>query len=132
MHNLIYCRWCLSLTVQISREDGIEPRVIIWDLVHVLYLVEVVGELPGDGAVEPGLQVGRPILVEDVLAACVALADACNARVDTLAAVHVLDGNLTEEEVDILADLVGADKVRLVKVVRVVLDRALEAVFTSA
>ena len=95
-------------------------------------LVEVVGELAGDGAVEPGLEVGGPVLVQDVLAAGVLLADPGHPRVDGLAAVHVLSRHLAEEEVDVVADLVGADKVGLVQHVGVVLDGPLETVLAPA
>ena len=56
------------------------------------------------------------------------LAYPSNSAVDRLAAVHVLDCYLTQEVVDMFPDLVGADKVRLVKHVAVVLDPPLEAV----
>ena len=118
----------LSLTVEVGGEHCVEPRIIVRNLVDTLDLVEKVGKLPGNRTVEPGLEVGGPVLVQDVLAPGVPLADPRNPGVDALPAVHVLHGNLAEEEVDVLPDLVGADKVRLVEVVGVVLDGPLEAV----
>lgn len=41
-------------------------------------LIEVEGEFAGDGAVEPGLEVGGPVLRKDVLATGVLLANPCN------------------------------------------------------
>ena len=61
--------------------------------------------LTWDGAVEPGLEVGGPVLVEDVLAPRVPLAHPGHPRVHGLAAVHVLDGHLAKEEVHVLAHL---------------------------
>ena len=78
-------------------------------------LIEVVGELAGDGAVEPCLEVGGLVLVQDVLVAGVLLADLGHPRVDGFAAVHVLRRYLAEEEVDMVADFVGAGKVGLVQ-----------------
>ncbi len=49
-----------------------------------LNLVEEEWELPGDRAVQSGLEVGGPVLREDVLAANVALANAGNAGVNGL------------------------------------------------
>ena len=77
------------------------------------------------------LEVGDPVLLEDVLAPGVSLANAGNARVHALPAVHVLHRNLAEEEVHVVADLVGAHKVRLVQMVGVVLDGSLKAVLAT-
>jgi 2-keto-4-pentenoate hydratase len=76
-------------------------------------LVEVEGKLAGDGAVEARLEVGRPVLAQDVLAASVFLADAADARENVLAAVDVLDGRLSEEKVHVLAHVKRTHKVRL-------------------
>ena len=122
----------LQLTVEIGGENCIEPRIIIRNLIDVLDLVEVVGKLPGNGAVEPRLEIGGPVLGQHILAPGVPFADAGNARVHGLPAVHVLHGDLAEEEVHIVADLVGADKVRLVQVVGVVLEGALEGVLPTS
>ena len=54
-------------------------------------------------------------------ATLVVFADARNARVDRLAAVHVLHGSLAEQEVHEVLRLKGADKVGLSQPHRVVL-----------
>lgn len=64
------------------------------------------------GTVEPGLEVGGPVVAEYALAACVLLANSGHAGKYALAAVDVLDGGLAEEEKHVLADVVGAHKVR--------------------
>lgn len=75
-------------------------------------LVEVEWKLSGYGTVETGFEESGPVLRQDVFAAVVLLADACHPRVDVLAAVDVLDGRFTEEEIDVIANVVRADKVR--------------------
>lgn len=93
------------------RERCIEFGLVRRQLVHVLNLVEVERELARDAAVDAGLQVGGPVLVQNVLATGVLFADAGNPRVDRLAAVDVLHGRFPEEEIDVLADVKRSDKV---------------------
>lgn len=61
-------------------------------------LIEVEGEFSWYAAVEPGLQVGGPVLAEDVLPAGVPLADPGHPGVHRLPAVDVLYSGLAEEE----------------------------------
>lgn len=75
-------------------------------------LVEVERIFAGYGTVEPSFQVRGPVVVEYVFAARVLLAHPGDAGEYALAAVDVLDGGLTEEEEHVLADVVGAHKVR--------------------
>lgn len=74
--------------------------------------VEVERIFAGYGTVEPSFQVSGPIVVEDVLAARVLFAHSGHAGEYAFAAVDVLDGGFTEEEEHVLADVVGAHKVR--------------------
>ena len=70
-----------------GREDAVDDLVGLADVDEVrraLDLVEVERDLAGNGAVEPGLQEGRPAVVELVRAAAVVLADPRDARVDAL------------------------------------------------
>ena len=66
----------------------------------------------GDGAVQSRLEERRPLVGELVRAAGVALADARHAAEHGLAAVHVLDGRLAEEEVDVVVVLHRAHEAR--------------------
>lgn len=96
-----------------GRKRGIELGFVVGQLVYGLDLVEVERELAGYAAVDARLQVGRPVLVENVLPANVSLADSCDARVDRLAAVYVLDGRLPEEEVDVVVNVETSHEIRL-------------------
>lgn len=86
-------------------EGGVEFALVRRQLVHILDLVEVERKLARDAAVDASLQIGGPVLVEDVLATGVFLADPRDTRVDGLSAVDVLDGSLPEEEVHVLTDV---------------------------
>ena len=99
--------------VRAGRKGGVELGLVRRQLVHVLDLVEVERELARDAAVDARLQIRRPVLVEDVLAAGVLLADARHPRVHRLAAVDVLDRRLPEEEVHVFTDVERTDKVGL-------------------
>ena len=59
-------------------------------------------------------------LIENILSSSISLAHTGHSAVDRFAAVHVLDGHLTEEEVDVLADIVATDEIGLIQHVRVV------------
>lgn len=98
-----------------GRKGRIELGLVRGQLVDVLDFVEVKRKLARDAAVEARLQVGGPVLVQDVLAAGVLLADARDPRVHCLAAVDVLDGRFAEEKVHVLADVERTDKVGLWK-----------------
>lgn len=74
--------------------------------VELTYFVEVERKLARDGTVESRLEVGCPVLAEDVLATCVAFADARNSRIHVLATVDVLYCRLSVEEQDVLANVV--------------------------
>lgn len=80
--------------------------------VELTYLVEVEREFARDGAVEPSLEVGGPVLAEDVLATRVAFADARNPRIHVLATVDVLYCRLSVEEQDVLTNVIRAHKLR--------------------
>ena len=75
------------------------------------------------GAVEPGLHERGPRVFEDDLTSGVVLADARHAGIDDLAAVHVLDGHLAEEKVNVVIGFEGADEFRVVEPFAVVLHR---------
>lgn len=81
--------------------------------------VEVEREFSRDGTVETGFEEGGPVLREDILAAVIFLADAGHARIHVLAAVDVLDGRFTEEEVDVVADIVRSHEIRFLKISKV-------------
>lgn len=74
--------------------------------------VEVERVFAGYGTVEPSFQVSGPVVVENVLASRVLFAHSGHSRKYAFAAVDVLDGGLAEEEEHVLADVVGAHKVR--------------------
>ena len=61
-----------------------------------------------------------PHLIQNVLSSGIPLAHSCNSAVHGLAAVHVLDSHLSEEEVNVLPDVVASNEVRLVQHVRVI------------
>lgn len=83
--------------------------------VKLTYFVEVERELARDGTVEPRLEVGGPVLAEDVLATRVTFADSRNPRIHVLATVDVLHCCLSVEEQDVLANVVRAHKLRFWK-----------------
>ena len=91
---------------------------------HGLDLVVVERIVSWNRAVEPGFEVGRPVVFEDQISPSVVLADARNPRVDGLAAVDVLHRRFPEYEVDEFVRLERPDKVGLGKPERVVLDRS--------
>jgi hypothetical protein len=103
-------------------EDRVE-HPLLGRVVHALDLVVVKGIVARERAVEAGLQVGGPVVLEDQAAAAVLLTDAGDAGVDRLAAIHVLHRRLPEEEVGKVFGLEGADKVGLGQPDGVVLDR---------
>ena len=106
-----------------SRERGVNHRLRL-DEVHRLDLVEVERVVARNGAVEPGLQEGRPVFLQDPTSAAVVFADASDPGVDGLAAVDELDGRFPEHEVDEVVGLERPDKVGLSQPERVVLDRS--------
>ncbi len=59
-------------------------------------------------------------LIENIFSSSISLAHTGHSAVDRFTAVHVLDGHLTEEEVNVLADIVATDEIGLVQHVRVV------------
>lgn len=75
------------------------------------YFVEIEGELAGNGTIESSFQVRGPILVEDMLATGVFLADTRHSRINTFAAIYVLDGCFAEEEEHVLTDVVGSNEI---------------------
>lgn len=79
---------------------------------ELTYFIEVERELARDGTVESRLEVGCPVLAEDVLATCVAFADARDPRIHVLATVDILYCRLSVEEQDVLANVVRAHKLR--------------------
>lgn len=99
-------------SVCIRCKRGIEFAIIVGHLVDGLYFVEVEGKLARDAAVHARLQIRRPVLADHVFAAAIVLADACHTRIDGLAAINILHGMLTEEEVDKVANVEGANEIR--------------------
>jgi len=79
--------------------------------VYLTDFVEIEGKFAGNRAVEPSLEESGPVLRQDIFAAVVFFADACDARVHVLAAVDVLDGRFTEKEIDVVADVVRSDEI---------------------
>ena len=116
-------------TIEVGCKDGIECGIICRKFVHILDFVEVEGKLSWKTAVESGFQICCPVLVEDVLASCVLLADSGDPGVDALAAVHVLDRDLSEEEVDILSHFITSNKIGFIQHVAVIFDGSLEPIF---
>ena len=106
-----------------SRKRRVHHRLRL-DEVDRLDLVEVERIVARNGAVQPGLQEGGPVVLEDQIPAAVVLADASDSGVDGLAAVDVLDGGFPEHEVDEVVGLERPDKVGLSQPERVVLDRS--------
>ena len=76
-----------------------------------LDLVEVEGELSGDGAVEPGLDEGRPPVLVALGTPGVILAHPGHPGVDRLPAVDVLNSSFAEKEINVVSVLHGADEV---------------------
>lgn len=98
--------------VCVRREGGIEFGVICWHFIDRLYFIEVKWEFAGDAAIDARLQVGRPILADHIFAATIILADPCYTRIDSFAAIYILDGMFTKEEVDVFANVEGANEIR--------------------
>jgi len=73
--------------------------------------IKVEGKLSGNGAVQTSFKECGPILRQDVLATIVLLANSSHTRVHVLAAVDVFDGRFSEEEVDVIANIIRSDKV---------------------
>lgn len=73
--------------------------------------VEIKWEFAGNRTIESGFQIRGPILIEDMFAASVLFADARYPRVNTFAAIYVLDSSFTEEEENILTNVVGSDEI---------------------
>lgn len=117
------CKCCMNLAniktadgranqaIGAGGEGGEELRLVLGQLVNRLNLIEVEGEFTGNAAIDSRLQISRPILAEDVLAAGILFADTCNARVDRLSAIDVFNSCLTEEEVHIVTNVEGSHKV---------------------
>jgi len=101
--------------ISARRECGEESALIGGQLVDRLDLVEVERELAGDAAVEPGLQVGGPVVGQQVLSTHILLAHAGNPGIDGLATIDVFHGGLTEEEVHVLPNVEGPYEVRFCK-----------------
>ena len=78
-------------------------------------LIEVERELSWNGTVEPGFEVRCPVLIKNVLATGILLADSCYSRIHRFAAVDEFHGCLAEEEENVWADIEGTDKVRFWK-----------------
>lgn len=95
--------------------DLIVPQKSRFRLGLLTDLVEVERILSGYGTVKPGFQVRGPVVVEYVFAASVLFAHSRHAGEYALTAVDILDGGFAEEEEYVLADVVGADKVRFCK-----------------
>lgn len=79
------------------------------------YLVEIKRKLAGYRAVQPGLEIRRPILREYIFTASVSLADSRHAGVHTFAAIYVFDRGLAEKEEHVAADVVRAYEIGLWK-----------------
>lgn len=108
-----------------GREHSVEQLVLARHLVDRLDFIKVEGKFSGDGAVEPGLEIGGPVLAEDVFAPGVSFADSGHSREDAFAAVDVLDGRLSEEEQDVLPHVVRSNEVRFVEPLGVVFEGSL-------
>ena len=85
-------------------EDTVDHPVLAFrqGVGGALDLVKVEGELAWDGAVESGLDEGGPPVGPPLRPAPVVLAYPSHTGKDGLAAVDVLHGGLTEEEVDVV------------------------------
>lgn len=92
-------------------ERGIESSLVRGQLINRLYLIEVERKLARNATVEPGLQIGGPVVGQKILAPDILLADTCNARIDRFAAVDVLHGSFPEEEIHVVPDVKWAHKV---------------------
>jgi len=97
--------------ISARRECGEESTLIGGQLVDRLDLVEIERKFAGDAAVESGLQVGGPVVGQQILSTHILLAHPCDARIDSLAAVDVFHGGFTEKEIHVLPNIKGADKV---------------------
>lgn len=97
--------------VCVRREGGVEFGVVIWHFINWLYFIEIKWKFAGDAAIDARLQVGRPILADHIFAATIVLADACDAWVDRLAAIDVLNGVFAEKEVHIFVHIEGANEI---------------------
>lgn len=95
----------------IGGEDAVD-EVLLGQVEGALQLVVVEGDLPGAGAVEPGLHERGPRVLQEESPADVVLADSRHAGIDRLSTV-VLHCVLPEEEEGEEADVVGRDEVGL-------------------
>lgn len=95
----------------IGREDAVD-EVLLRQVEGALQLVVVEGDLPGAGAVEPGLHERGPGVLQEEAPADVVLTDSSHAGINCLAAV-VLHGVLPQEEEGEEADVVRRDEVGL-------------------
>jgi len=73
--------------------------------------VEVERIFSGYGAIESGLQVCGPVVVKYIFSTCVLLTHPSYTRKYALAAIDVLNGGFTEEEENVLPDVIGAHEV---------------------
>lgn len=102
-------------TVCACGECCVELRLVTWNLINRLNLVEVEGKFAWNAAVQTSLQICRPVLAEDVLATGVLFADASNTWVNRFPAIDVLDRCFTEKEVDIFVGVERSHKIWFLK-----------------
>lgn len=98
--------------IRAGRECRIELGLVAGQLVDGLNFVEIEWKLARNTAIQARLQIGGPVLAEDVLAASVFFADARDSTVDGLAAVDVFDGRFAEKEIHVVANVERAHEIR--------------------
>ena len=64
--------------ILVGAEDSMEDSVIITGFEHILDFIEEKGKVSGDGAIETGFQKSCPILLQNVFASSILLANPSN------------------------------------------------------
>lgn len=75
------------------------------------YFVEIERKLARDRTIQPGLQVSRPILRQNILATGVPFANSRHTGIHTFAAIYVFHCRLAEEKEHVTADIVRSHEI---------------------
>lgn len=79
---------------------------------QLTYFVEVEWKFARDRAIQPGFQVSRPILRQNIFAASVPFTNSRHPRIHAFAAIYVFHRRLAEEEEYVAADVVRSHEIR--------------------
>lgn len=98
----------LSITGTVNFDSSFTAGI---NIILLTDFVEVERIFSGYGAVESGFQVRGPVVVKYIFSTCVLLTHPGYTRKYAFAAINILDGGFTEEEENVLADVIGAHEV---------------------